>query len=177
MATENDGNGDPGARNNTVLGLEHWLNELEDHTEMLRHPFVIGIDNATMATLRDSFLYGRVTQYQCFAEVLWGTQGPATFPGYPDDSPQAVPRALALGGVGPLGPLGMSMPVPSFGFNMPMMNGPLRPPPRIVWPHVLDPSNWAGHPWTPPVNCTVIVLVHDQLPHASSPDDRCDVAA
>jgi hypothetical protein len=132
--------------------------------------------------------------YGCFAH-LWGTAGPADFPGYPDDSPRAVGMGVGMmmgGGFG-----GLMMPLaglrlPARATNPPASTPPRgrrgarapaaapAPPaqPRPVWPQLLDSSNWSPDGWTPGI-CTssgLRLTAAGSLPVLTSPAQRCTVA-
>jgi hypothetical protein len=130
MGTPNFGMGD--SANERVSNAERFLNELQDYTRMFEHPYMIGLDAGASAAVRAEYGAGRNTMYGCFAH-LWGSAGPAGFPGYPEDSQQQAGAALGMmmPGFG-----GMMLPVFGGAAGRPGMNI------RVVWPHVLDRSNW-----------------------------------
>ncbi len=167
MGTANFGMGDGASVE--VQNAERFLNELKDYTKMFEHPYMIGLAPSSAQAARAEFGAGRNVMYGCFAH-LWGSAGPANFPGYPEDSEQAVGSAL-----------GMMM--PGFGgLVLPILGGAggrarNAGPVRLVWPHLLDRSNWTSAGFNPQL-CTSsgLTLSRNAIAPLASPGQRCEVA-
>lgn len=150
-----------------VQNAERFLNELKDYTKMFEHPYMIGLDPASAQALRGEFNAGRNVMYGCFAN-LWGSQGPNGFPGYPEDSAQQAGRALGMG-------------MPGFGgLMLPIMGGAAGRPgvtTRVVWPHLLDRSNWNSAGFSAQ-QCTSsgLTVRNNTITPLTSPAQRCEVA-